>query len=226
VAFRRSDPIRCRVPDPLQPPARQPIFNIPPATAALLIACVAVHLVRLLAPRDVDQALIFTFGFIPARYTLVSLDWPAIVDPVTYQFLHLNLAHLAANMLALLAFGSGVERRIGVGRMLIFAILCGIAGAAAHLVAYPYSVQPVVGASAAISGLFAGVLRFRVRTRAGHRAGLWPLIGLWVVMNVISGVTGMPGAQGVAIAWVAHFGGFVAGLLLFGMFDRSVAGRR
>src|SRR5450755_2805283 len=139
--------------------ARQPIFNIPSVTKALLIANVAVHAIRFLLPRALDDALVTTFAFIPARYTIPGVvRWPALVDPITYQFLHGNLAHLGTNMLALLAFGAGVERRIGGWRMLVFALLCGAASAAFHLVGYPSSLEPVIGASGTISGLFGGVL--------------------------------------------------------------------
>lgn len=200
-------------------PARQPILNIPPITKALLIANVAVHALRLLLTGALDDALVATFAFIPARYTAQgAFGWPALVDPLSYQFLHGSLAHLGINMLALLAFGAGVERRIGGRRMLVFTLLCGVVSAAAHLIAYPSSIDPVIGASGAISGLFGGVLRFRAQ--GGARRGLWPFIALWIIMDVVTGVTGM-GGDGEAIAWVAHIGGFLAGLLLFGFFDRQ-----
>jgi membrane associated rhomboid family serine protease len=201
-----------------QTPQRQPIFNLPTVTKWLLIANVAVHLVRLLLPPRLDAMVLLDFAFIPARYTLPgAFGWMALLDPLTYQFLHGNLPHLAMNMLALVAFGSGVERRIGGGRMLAFALLCGIAAAAAHFAAYPTSVDPVIGFSGALSGLFGGVLRFIAR-RGGAR--LWPLVAVFLVMNVVTGETGM-GAAGEAVAWVAHIGGFVAGLALFGLFDRG-----
>jgi membrane associated rhomboid family serine protease len=203
--------------------ARQPIFNIPTVTKALLVAEVAVHGIRLLLPRDIDDALVTTFAFIPARYTLAgAVRWPALVDPITYQLLHGNLAHLGANMLALLAFGAGVERRIGGWRMLVFAALCGVASAAFHLVGYPASTAPVIGASGAISGLFGGVLWFRLKGGVGRAAEMWVLIALWVVMDVVTGLSGI-GGEGASVAWVAHIGGFLAGLLLFELFDRAAA---
>ncbi|HKW52045.1 MAG TPA: rhomboid family intramembrane serine protease [Stellaceae bacterium] len=203
------------------PPARQPIFNIPPATQALIIANVAVHLLRLLLPAGSDDALVSLLAFVPDRYTAAGgIGWPALVDPVTYQFLHANFIHLGINMLALLAFGSGVERRIGGARMLIFFLVCGVAAAAAHFAVYPSSPVPIIGASGAISGLFGGVLRFQFSGGAGGRRGLWTVVIVWLVVNVAFGQTGMPGMEDAAIAWVAHLGGFVAGLLLFGLAAR------
>jgi membrane associated rhomboid family serine protease len=199
-------------------PPRQPIFNLPPVTQALLIAIVTVHVVRLLLPPQLDATVLWDLAFIPARYTVPgAFGWLALLDPLSYQFLHGNLAHLAINMLALLAFGSGVERRIGGSRMLAFALLCGIAAAAAHFVVYPSSEDPVIGFSGALSGLFGGVLRLIAR-RGGVR--LWPMVAVWLVMNVVTGETGM-GASGGTVAWVAHIGGFIAGLALFGLFDRG-----
>jgi rhomboid family protein len=203
------------------PPARQPIFNVPPVTKALLLVNVAVHVLRLLLPADADDALVSTFAFIPARYTMAAgLGWPALVDPITYQFLHGSFVHLGVNMLALLAFGSGVERRIVGWRMVVFFLVCGVVSAAAHLAAYPSSPEPIVGASGAISGLFGGVLRFQFDTAPGGRRGLWPVIILWIVVNFLLGQTGMPGTDGASIAWVAHLGGFIAGLLLFDLAAR------
>jgi membrane associated rhomboid family serine protease len=201
--------------------ARQPIFNIPPITGALLIVNIAVHGFRLLLPDESDDSIIRLFAFTPARYTAGRLGWPALIDPISYQFLHASFTHLFVNMLALLAFGSGVERRIGGWRMLALTILSGVVAAGAHWVAYPSSAMPVIGASGAISGLFGGVLRLQARSAAGRRTGLWPLLALWIIVTVIAGQTGLPGEPGAQIAWVAHIGGFVCGLAVFGVLDRT-----
>ncbi|HEX6842606.1 MAG TPA: rhomboid family intramembrane serine protease [Stellaceae bacterium] len=209
------------------PPARQPIFNIPPATQALIVANVVVHLLRLLLSPASDDALVSLLAFVPGRYTEPGgLGWPALIDPVTYQFLHANFIHLGVNMLALLAFGSGVERRIGGRRMLVFYLICGVASAAVHFAVYPTSLVPIVGASGAISGLFGGVLRFQFGGEASSRRGLWPVVILWIVVNVVLGQAGMPGMEDAAVAWVAHLGGFVTGLLLFNLAARGTAHER
>jgi membrane associated rhomboid family serine protease len=196
--------------------AAQPIFNIPPVTGMILAVEIAIHLLRLLLPYQLDNLLIGIFAFIPARFTLPgAFDWAAIVSPLTYQLLHAGFAHLAMNMLALLAFGAGLEIWMGGGRMLGFAILCGFAAAGAHLAVYPESTAPLIGASGAISGIFGGLLRTRLATQRGR---LWPLVAIWVVMTVITGEAGMPGTGDQPIAWVAHLGGFAAGLALVGFF--------
>jgi membrane associated rhomboid family serine protease len=201
--------------------ARQPIFNIPPITRTLLIANIAVHGFRLLLPEGSDERVIRLFAFIPARYTVGRLGWPALIDPVSYQFLHANVTHLFINMLALLAFGSGVERRLGRWRMLTLTILSGVVAAGSHAAVYPSSTLPVIGASGAISGLFGAVLRMQARSAAGRRTGLWPLLALWIIVTVVAGQIGLPGQPGAQIAWVAHLGGFACGLAVFGLFDRT-----
>jgi membrane associated rhomboid family serine protease len=119
-------------------------------------------------------------------------------------------------MLTLAAFGSGVERRLGSSRMLAFYLLCGMAGAFAQFAADPASPRVLIGASGAISGLFAAVLWFTVR-----RQGFWFLVALWLVMNVVTGEIDPIGGGSGHIAWVTHLGGFIAGLVLFPVFDRG-----
>lgn len=199
------------------PPRRQPILNLPPLTKALLIANVAVHVLRIALPPSMDLKLVLSLAFVPARYTLSpSVEWQAVVAPITYQFLHGGAAHLILNMLVMSAFAAGVERRMGLLRTLIFYLACGVAGALAHLTVYPTSFGPVVGASAGISGLFGGVLwiiRQRHEQRSRHR--LFTLAVVWIALMAATGLMGMPGDGDVVVAWVAHIGGFVVGLVLF-----------
>ncbi len=204
-------------------PRHAPLVNIPPATLALLLTNIAVHLGRLLLPEPLDDTLVGLFAFIPARYTEAgAFDWTAIVAPITYQFIHGGAAHIIINMIALIAFGAGVEQIIGAGRTLGLFLVCGVVAAAVHFAIYPTSPIPIVGASGSIAGLFGAVLRTRVAEGA---RGLWFLAILWIALDVIGGQMGLPGNPDQPIAWVAHIGGFLAGLVLIGPFQRS-AGRR
>ncbi|MBG0808575.1 rhomboid family intramembrane serine protease [Methylosinus sp. H3A] len=156
---------------------------------------------------------------------------------VTYALLHANWTHLAVNGVTLAAFGSPLARRFGAVRFLAFLALTAAAGAAAHLAIHPFDLGPVVGASAAISGTMAASARFafaqdaefaapQASRRASSLAELWSnrraiaFVGIWFAVNLIFGL--FPGAAGSTeqIAWEAHVGGFAAGLLLFGAFDR------
>ncbi len=169
--------------------------------------------------------------------------WPADVWTfVTYALIHGDLTHLVFNVVWLLAFGSPVARRFGPLRFLAFMATTAAAGAAVHLATHFGELLPMIGASAAISGAMAAAIRFAFQ-RGGPLA-LWrnrdeayfvpaaPLasslrdarvlafLAVWFGVNLLFGL-GSIGMAGVeqAIAWQAHIGGFVAGLVTFSAFD-------
>jgi len=191
---------------------RQPMFNVPPVTKWLVAANVIVFVAMLVLPDSADDTIVGLFGFVPARYRSPGIL--ALLDPLTYQFIHAGFAHIAVNMLGLAAFGTGVEQRMTRWRFLAFYLVCGIVGAFTEYALDPASQDVMVGASAAISGLFGGVLRL-----AAFKRGFWMMVVLWFVINAVAGVSGL-GAGGEPVAWVAHIGGFVAGLLLFPLMVR------
>jgi membrane associated rhomboid family serine protease len=224
---------------------RQPIFRAPAVVLLLLAGLVAAHAARSLISPAQSLEWINRFAFIPARYSAAFLSQHGI-DPgslldrglpfVSYMALHNDYTHLAINCLWLLAFGPIVARRYGTPLFLLFFVLCGVAGAAAHLAFNWGSLEPVIGASAAISGLMAAGIRLLPTERpawasAGPpaEAALLPLRSrqillfslVWVAINIVAGVTGLGmGGETGLIAWQAHLGGFAAGLLLSGPFDR------
>jgi membrane associated rhomboid family serine protease len=198
----------------------EPALNLAPATARLILLFLAVHVVRMLLPASTDDALIEATAVFPVLYTEGSFDISWLWRPFTYMALHGSWLHLGINLAMLAALGSGVERAIGAKRFLIIFFVCGIAGAAAHVAAYPNSGEAIVGASAGISGLFAAVV-LAIRDRSGQR--LLPLAVIWIAVMVVTGALGI-GGDGESIAWVAHVGGFVAGLVLFNLL--AAAARR
>jgi membrane associated rhomboid family serine protease len=134
--------------------------------------------------------------------------------------------HLGGNMLYLWIFGDNLEKVMGHLRFLLFYLICGVAAAAAHIIFNPNSMVPTVGASGAISGVLGGYLllfprnRVRVLTRGGvaHVPALL-VLGFWIVIQFINGmgsVVNTPETGGVA--YLAHIGGFVAGLVLVKLF--------
>lgn len=162
----------------------------------------------------------------------------------TYAFLHGDFTHLLVNLFWMAAFGSALARRFQAIRFVLFSLVCAIAGVALHLAFYWGEMVPVVGASAAISGHMAAIARFgfspggpmtqsiRISGQAGwkvpalsvvgtlvHRRALL-FLGVWFAVNFLFGIAGgsLLG-EGTQIAWQAHVGGFVAGLLLFKFFD-------
>jgi rhomboid family protein len=189
-------------------------INLPPAVLWLIGINVAVHLVRSLLSDEADSAIILQFGLIPANYTGGGHDLVSqLVAPVTYQFLHGGWMHLGINMITLAAFGAPVERLLGVRRFLLFYLVAGIV----HIVFFSASTDPVIGASGAISGVFGGVLM--LMRYVGSLTSLLPVAGIWIALNVFFGIFGgTPGAAGEQVAWVAHIGGFVYGLLAIRFF--------
>ena len=147
---------------------------------------------------------------------------------VTSMFLHGGWLHLLGNLLFLWVFGDNVEDAMGAVRFIVFYLLCGLAAAATQMATDPASVTPMVGASGAIAGVLGSYARLyphaRVRTLVflGFFVTVaaipaWVLLGLWFVLQLLSGLPalGRLGGNGGVAFW-AHIGGFVAGLLLTG----------
>ena len=196
-----------------------PMFNLPPVIKILLFSMIGIFTVQeLFLDAQSKSYLFINFGFVPISYFSISTLWlPAIVGPITYMFLHLNLFHILMNGLMMAAFGSAVERWLGSKRFLILFIGCGLIAVLCH---YLYTLafngmgNPVIGASGAVSGLFAAALVMLKKTGTGIGAGkygLWPFIGLWIAISALFGLTS--GEAGGSIAWVAHIGGFMAGFV-------------
>jgi membrane associated rhomboid family serine protease len=203
---------------------------------------------NLLSP-DVDFEALLTFAFIPARITgagqvgglLPGGQAAAIWSFLTYGLLHADWGHVAINCLWLAAFGSPLARRFGASRFLLFSAAGVVGGAILHLAVHPDDGTPLVGASAAISAHMAGAIRFILASDGPLRGGGGPeayqrpaqplsvilrdrrvimFVGVWFGLNFIFGIIGSgSGLAAGAIAWEAHVGGFVTGLLLFPFFD-------
>lgn len=169
---------------------------------------------------------------------------------VTYALLHASWSHLIFNALWLAAFGSAVAFRFGTARFLIYSAAGAAGGAILHVLIHPSSVVPLVGASAAISAHMAGAARFVFAAggpfvgfqhrdpRAAYRRPVAPLSAMvrdrrvmtfllvWFGLNILFGLFGgTAGLASGAIAWEAHIGGFVTGLLLFSYLDPVPAHR-
>lgn len=165
----------------------------------------------------------------------------AFSTSVTYSFLHADWLHLTVNMFWMLVFGSALARRFGAVRFLLLSLIGSVAGAGLHLATNWGSSAPVVGASAAISAHMACAARFAFvpygplgRPRSDHPGAFFlpalsiadmfknsqvvSFLAIWFAVNLLFGVgTGLGG--GSAVAWQAHIGGFLAGLLLFPLID-------
>lgn len=195
-----------------QPPenGREPILNLPPLTAAVAILLLAIHVLRLFLSVASDNWVILTFAVIPARFTA----GPGLLDLLTlfsYMLLHGGWLHLVFNLVALIAFGAGIERLLGGWRMLFALLLGGVAGVALHILLYPNDSTPLIGASGGLSALF-GLTMFAIAMRSGGWRRLLSVTVVWLGLNLAFGLVGVPGDEMVEIAWVAHMGGYFAGL--------------
>jgi rhomboid family protein len=193
-------------------------INLPPAILWLIAINVVVHLVRQLLSESVDQELIVDFGLVPANITGDQGNLLlTIASFFTYQFLHGGWVHLGVNMLSLAAFGAPVERTLGIPRFVLFYLSAGVVAAGVHVLFFPDSPDPVIGASGAISGVFGAVLM--LMRQVGSLTSLLPIAGVWIALNVFFGIFGgTPGAGGEPVAWTAHVGGFVYGLVAIHLF--------
>ncbi len=213
-------------------PSREPVFNIPPVIVLIVAVCAVVHLLRVyVLTLDQDIWLLLRAAFIPVRYSgYYDLDVYAFTTPFTYAFLHGGIAHLAINMVWLLAFGSPLANRLGAVRFLVFWAATALAAAALHWALHPLDQAPLVGASGAISGMMGAAARFGFRIdRTGGRPrfggpllgfpeilrsrGVLVFLGVWMAVNLVTGLVGLGAGESSAIAWEAHIGGFLAGFL-------------
>ncbi len=203
--------------------------TFPLITISLIAVNVGVYLYQAFLPNALQHVFLVSYGMIPARVLgqipAKGIGPPAIFTLVTSQFLHGGLFHLLGNMLYLWIFGNNIEDVLGKVRFLFFYLLCGVLAATAHLVIYPLSTVPMVGASGAIAGVlgaylvtFPGarviVLVFIFFFVTTMRVPAFWVLGFWFLMQLL--YAGSSAASGAAtnVAYIAHIGGFLAGIWL------------
>lgn len=238
------------------PAFSEPIFNVPVAVIATVAVLVLVHLVRTYVLTDEqDELFLLTFAFIPARYgtdLAASGPFPGgfgadLWTFFTYGFIHADFMHLVLNLAWLVPFGTALARRFGAWRYTVFMLVMAAVGALTHLVTHLGAMEPMIGASAAISGAMAAAMRFVFQERGplgllregadeAYRVPAAPLavtlrdprfllfLAVWLGLNALFGlgVVSFGTEAGQEIAWQAHVGGFFAGLFLFDAFDPTV----
>jgi rhomboid family protein len=211
--------------------------GIAPITLVLVALNVLAFVLELMQPSaGALESFIHAWGVVPREYSLARDLPPPIPLPFwttlfTSMFLHGGWAHLGGNMLYLWTFGDNVERRLGSMRFLVFYLVCGVAAALAHVAFNAHSNVPTVGASGAISGVLGGYLvlfprnQVRVLTRGGiATVPAVVMLGLWIVIQLLSSVGSITDAgESTGVAYLAHVGGFVAGVVLVKI---MAAGRR
>ncbi len=187
-----------------------------------------------LSPQALDQ-FISNFGIVPASLNL-SQPWMLISNPLplitffTHMFLHGGWVHILSNMWILFIFGDNVEGRMGHFRYLVFYLLSGLAAGLTQTLIAPESSIPSIGASGAIAGVLGAYLilfpHARVVTLVPIIFFFWTMelpaifyLGFWFISQLFSGIMSLPtaGLMG-GVAWWAHIGGFVFGILAHRLF--------
>ena len=207
----------------------------PYVTLSLIAACVAVFLWQRTLDASSGRRVVDALGAIPAVLSAdarlpADLEWiPRYGSLFTYMFLHGGWLHLLGNMLYLWIYGDNVEDCMGHARYLGFYCLCGIAAIAAQAWSDPHSAYPIIGASGAISGVLGAYLLLFPRAKVltlvllpffftTLRLPAMLLLLLWFTVQLLSDLA-LHGA-GASVAFRAHIGGFVAGMVLVPLLKR------
>lgn len=208
-----------------------PTIHFPIITIILIVINTIIFLFQISSGTD-SNAVIYTYGVIPYRllHGNEGIGTPIAVNLFTAMFLHGGFLHLAGNMLYLWIFGNNIEDRLGILRFIIFYLLCGVIATYAHALSDPSSMIPMIGASGAISGILGAYLvlfpKARIHTLIFFGFFIQVIkipavivIGFWIVIQFVSGLLskGLYGGGG-GVAWFAHIGGFLAGVLLIKLF--------
>lgn len=208
-----------------------PIF-----TVALIISCVLVFFWQWSLTSEAGERAIYSLGVIPAvlfdsRTLSPELAIvPAWMTVFTSMFMHGGWMHLIGNMLYLWIFGNNVEEAMGHGRFLIFYLVCGVAAVFAQVLPNPESTVPMIGASGAISGVLGAYLLLHPHAQVlvaipfGFyiHTTWWPaglVLGIWFVLQLVSSAVNQ--GEGGGVAFGAHIGGFIAGMVLVPFFRRK-----
>lgn len=206
-----------------------PTRTFPFVTITLIALNIIVFIQQVTSPNPRD--MVFAYGVIP--YFLLTLTTTQAIHPVltlfSSMFMHGGLLHLGANMLFLWIFGNNIEDSLGHVRFIIFYLLCGIVAAYSHALAEQSSMVPMIGASGAVSGVLGAymVLFPRAKVHTLIFLGIFIqvvklpaifVIGIWIVIQFLSGILskGVAGQSGVA--WFAHIGGFLFGVIMIKIF--------
>ncbi|MGW8284399.1 MAG: rhomboid family intramembrane serine protease [Candidatus Deferrimicrobiaceae bacterium] len=182
----------------------------------------------------------YAYGVIPFRFVhMFPRDPWELLTPLSAMFLHGGWGHLLGNMLYLYIFGNNVEDTLGRGRYLLFYLTCGVLSFLTQIVLQSNSMVPNVGASGAIAGVLGAYFLLFPRARILTLIPLFfffPLVeipaffflGIWFLMQFLSGAATIGNLSALAsgVAWWAHIGGFLAGMLLVKLLLPRNAARR
>ena len=209
--------------------------RFPFVTYLLIGVNVLVFLYEAVLPRQELLALTNTFGMVPVRLALWRENPMELLTLFTSMYLHGGWLHLLGNILYLWIFGNNVEDRTGHGGFFLFYTLCGVVAALVEALIGPGQTVPMIGASGAVAGVLGAYVLLFPRARVFVLVPLFfffftmrvpavLMLGFWFVLQLIGGTAGLGvPMQSGGVAYWAHVGGFLAGMLLLPLFlrDRS-----
>ena len=208
-----------------------PTRNYPVVNTAIIGINVVVYLIQLLQGPEINR-FIYIYGLVPARYSIPHVAEyftlaHQVFSLVSFMFLHGSFWHILGNMWSLYIFGDNVEDRLGPIRYALFYLLCGIASGLSHLILNLQSNVPTIGASGAIAGVMGAYFILHPRSKILTLIPIFFIpyfinipafifLGLWFLLQFIN-AAGSHGTAG-GIAWWAHIGGFVFGIVFLKLF--------
>ncbi|OHB99486.1 MAG: rhomboid family intramembrane serine protease [Planctomycetes bacterium RIFCSPLOWO2_12_FULL_39_13] len=215
---------------------RNPSGTFPFVTVSIIALNILVFLFELSLGQGLDSFL-FQFGVVPIKvYYSTDIPDSNIINTyfpfLSFMFLHGGFVHLIGNMWYLWIFGDNVEDRLGRVKFIIFYLICGIGSAIVHVYFNSQSEVPCVGASGAIAGVLGAYMVTFPRARVLVLIPLfivWQTIelpaiivlGFWFLIQFFSGTASISSTHGGGVAWWAHIGGFVLGVILIKLFPKS-----
>ena len=201
-----------------------PSRTTPVVTIALIVLNVIVFFHEQTLGEYTYRRFVMTYGLVPATF-----DW---VSVFTSMFVHGGWEHIIGNMLFLWIFGDNVEDRMGHGRFIVFYVLCGVTAALVQTAFNPDSAIPMIGASGAVSGVLGAYILMFPHSRVLTLLPIFffvqiievpavILLGFWFVMQLLSGLGSLTRPEaGGGVAFWAHAAGFLAGMVLIGVFKK------
>ena len=202
-----------------------PTSIFPYVTISLIVLNCVAFIWELTSPLGI-QKIAYYFGAIPENLTSFQTTQPVhpVITIFTSMFLHGGFFHIGGNMLYLWIFGNNIEDALGHLRFLIFYLFSGVFAAYAHAITNTESIIPMIGASGAVSGILGAYLLLFPHAKVYTilffgffwqivRIPAIIIIGFWVVIQIINGIVSKGTLNQGGVAWFAHIGGFLAGIL-------------
>ena len=219
-----------------------PSKNYPVVTNTIIGINIVVFLVELAQGTGLER-FVYIYGLVPARYTVLQLEFyfttgQQLFSFISFMFLHGSFWHLLSNMWCLYIFGDNVEDRLGPLRYLLFYLLCGMTSGLSHLIFNLHSNVPTIGASGAIAGVMGAYFILHPYSKILTLIPIFFIpyfieipafffLGVWFVLQILNAAGSHGGIGG--IAWWAHIGGFIFGIILLKIFcaapDIGVTGK-